>query len=247
MSPSGRFGWVVPNARWTLTPVRCSGSPTNCACCAERSATCTVTFDADPRSYVVSGIGINSESQYGQKIEDPWIPTAANQKYMDQSKIVRRCLTSSDAHCTSDYTPVPARTGGRPGQEAVAPAPAWAALGIRTRDCADSRLAAVLERRFGSATHLRLSGGGGQLLAPAADRQQALRLAHQVREDLGGGVWISVAWRPYEELVSGVCEMENVLTVVCALKRRPGSISSATWPWSARWRAARRCPGALRR
>lgn len=190
---------------------------------------------------------INSESQYGQKIEDPWIPTAANQKYMDQSKIVRRCLTSSDAHCTSDYTPVPARTGGRPGQEAVAPAPAWAALGIRTRDCADSRLAAVLERRFGSATHLRLSGGGGQLLAPAADRQQALRLAHQVREDLGGGVWISVAWRPYEELVSGVCEMENVLTVVCALKRRPGSISSATWPWSARWRAARRCPGALRR
>ncbi|MCX5257814.1 hypothetical protein OOK27_27470 [Streptomyces canus] len=45
---------------------------------------------------------ISSESQYGQKIEDPWIPTAANQKYMDQSVIVRRCLTSSDAHCTSD-------------------------------------------------------------------------------------------------------------------------------------------------
>ncbi|MFF7644410.1 helix-turn-helix domain-containing protein [Streptomyces canus] len=119
-------------------------------------------------------------------------------------------------------TPVPARTGVRQGQKAGAPAPAWAALGVRTSDCADSTLAAVLGRRFGPATQLRLSGGGGQLLAPVPDRQQALRLAHQVRADLGDRVWISVAWRPYEELGGGVCEMANVLTVVCALNRRPG-------------------------
>ncbi|MCX5257813.1 helix-turn-helix domain-containing protein [Streptomyces canus] len=118
--------------------------------------------------------------------------------------------------------PVPVRPDGGPGREAAAPAPAWAALGIRTRDRVDSTLAAVLGRRFGSATLLRLSGGGGQLLVPAPDRQQALRLAHQVREDLGDGVWISVAWGPYEELGSGVREMTNVLTVVCALNRRPG-------------------------
>jgi hypothetical protein len=105
---------------------------------------------------------------------------------------------------------------------AVAPEPAWAALAIRARDCAGSTLAAVLWRRFGSAAQLRLSGGGGQLLAPAPDRQRALRLAHQVREDLDDGVWISVAWRPYEELGNVVYEVTNVLTVVCALNRRPG-------------------------
>ncbi|WP_405820037.1 hypothetical protein OG241_31520 [Streptomyces sp. NBC_01390] len=27
---------------------------------------------------------IDSESSYGLKIEDPWVPTAAKQKYMDQ-------------------------------------------------------------------------------------------------------------------------------------------------------------------
>jgi hypothetical protein len=47
---------------------------------------------------------IDSESSYGLKIEDPWIPTAAKQKYMDQSVIVRRCLTSSNAHCSSDWS-----------------------------------------------------------------------------------------------------------------------------------------------
>lgn len=119
-------------------------------------------------------------------------------------------------------TPAPARAGGRPRQKAVAPAPAWAALGIRARGCADSTLATVLELRFGPGVQLRLSGGGGQLLAPVPDRQQALRLAHQVREDLGDRAWISVAWRPYEELGSGVCEMADVLTVACALNRRPG-------------------------
>ncbi|MBK3563248.1 MULTISPECIES: hypothetical protein [unclassified Streptomyces] len=45
---------------------------------------------------------IKSESDYGLPIEDPWVPTAADQKYMDQSVIVSRCLTSSDNHCNSD-------------------------------------------------------------------------------------------------------------------------------------------------
>ncbi|MFI7296840.1 PucR family transcriptional regulator [Streptomyces sp. NPDC050121] len=119
--------------------------------------------------------------------------------------------------------PVTARTAGRPWHEAAPLAPAWAVLGIWARGCADSPLAGSLIRRFGPAARLRLSGGGrAALLVPAPDRTQALRLAHQVREDLGDGVWISMAWRPYEELFSGLREIEDVLAVVWALKRRPG-------------------------
>src|SRR3954447_4543699 len=49
-----------------------------------------------------AAVCIGSESQYGQKIEDPWIPSDPDQAYMDQSVIVRRCLTSDDMKCSSD-------------------------------------------------------------------------------------------------------------------------------------------------
>jgi hypothetical protein len=49
-----------------------------------------------------AAVCIGSESEYGQKIEDPWIPSDPNQAYMDQSVIVRRCLTSGDMKCSSD-------------------------------------------------------------------------------------------------------------------------------------------------
>jgi len=104
----------------------------------------------------------------------------------------------------------------------MAPAPAWAALGIRAAGRTDSTLITVLGRRFGPATQLRLRGGRGELLAPVPNRQQALLRAYDVLAELGGAVWISVTWRPYEDLVDGVREIEGVLAVVCALRRGPG-------------------------
>jgi hypothetical protein len=48
---------------------------------------------------------INSESEYDQPIGNPWRPTDPAEKYMDQVMILRRCLTSADGKCTSDYGP----------------------------------------------------------------------------------------------------------------------------------------------
>jgi PucR C-terminal helix-turn-helix domain len=108
------------------------------------------------------------------------------------------------------------------GGTAMAPGQAWAALGVRALDCTDHALTTVLGRRCASGTQVRLRGGHGEVLTPVGERQHALRLARRIHADLGDAVWISVAWQPYEELVSGVREAEDVLRMACALGRGPG-------------------------
>ncbi|GAA3795891.1 PucR family transcriptional regulator [Streptomyces phyllanthi] len=104
----------------------------------------------------------------------------------------------------------------------ITPPRTWAVLGVQALGCTDHALTRVFGRLCGAGTQIRLRGGRGTVLAPAGDWQQALRLARRIRADLGDAVWISVTWRPYEELARGVREAEDVLRVVCALGRRPG-------------------------
>lgn len=112
----------------------------------------------------------------------------------------------------------PAECAGRP----AAPTHSWAVLGVQAPVFTDQALTRVIGRFCGPGTLVRLSGGRGHVLAPAGDRRQALRLARRMRAELGDPVWISVTWRPYEELAGGVREAEDVLRIVCALGRRPG-------------------------
>ncbi|MPY59545.1 PucR family transcriptional regulator [Streptomyces spongiae] len=104
----------------------------------------------------------------------------------------------------------------------VAPTRSWAVLGVQAMGYTDHALTRVIGRFCGRGTMVRLNGGRGHVLAPAGDRQQALRLAHRMRTEFGDAVWISVTWRPYAELAGGVREAEDVLRVVCALGRQPG-------------------------
>ncbi|MFI1035472.1 PucR family transcriptional regulator [Streptomyces sp. NPDC020951] len=99
----------------------------------------------------------------------------------------------------------------------------WAVLDVRALGSAVRALGTVLGQSCVVGTQLGPSIGRGTVLTPAGDLRQALSLAQWVWEDLGGGaVWISVAWRPYEQLARGVREAEDVLRLVCALKRPPG-------------------------
>ena len=84
--------------------------------------------------------------------------------------------------------------------QAFGSASAWAAFGIQ----AIGRIGHVLDA------------------APAEDPQRALWLALKIREAHGDRVWVSVAWRPREDLDGAVREVEDVLRAVCALKRGPG-------------------------
>ncbi|MBA2807659.1 helix-turn-helix domain-containing protein [Streptomyces sp. KM273126] len=106
--------------------------------------------------------------------------------------------------------------------ESAAPTQSWAVLGVQALGFTDYALTRMIGRFCGTGVLVRLSGGRGHVLAPAGDRQQALRLARRMRAELGDAVWISVTWRPFQELAGGVREAEDVLRIVCALGRRPG-------------------------
>lgn len=103
----------------------------------------------------------------------------------------------------------------------VATTHSWAVLGVQALGFTDHALTRAVGRFCGNGILVRLNGGRGHVLAPAADRQQALRLARRVRTELGDAVWISATWRPYEDLAGGIREAEDILRVVCALGRRP--------------------------